>query len=413
MVSALAKKWPQYWFYSAIGISLFCLTVTFFSAELQETSGLLRQLNRFNLARENNFGAWWSGILLLLASIHAFDGFFLHRKKQPSVAYAWASVSAVLLLLSLDEIGSIHERVDSLLHLGSWLSLLPFALILLSALAYGLLTLWRVPEQRQRVVWIVVAFTLLASVALQEYLEHHSQWWGPYSSLRVVIEEGSELLGMLILLKVSMGNTFGIFQQKENSGQPVLQILASFRTYLLVIGVLSAPVLAYVTAALPDQQRGHPADWLAAAGFLCAGLVIARRFFESGKHIGWGSWVLSITCWAMSAAAIAISPEIDPQKKFFVLYFVSLLICVIWILHAKQNKAFYWVPATVVIVMSVLSLIDTSLFLIYLLYPLVSLLTYYINATLGSASAKAPFTAFTKESAAAREEGPAVPKQML
>jgi hypothetical protein len=249
-----------------------------------------------------------------------------------------------------------------------------------------------VPEQRKSVFWIIGAFSILASVALQEYLEHHSQWWGQYYSLRTVIEEGSELIGILILLKVSMGNTFGIFKPERRSRQPVFDVLSSFRNYLLMIGVLSAPILSYITAMLPDLPvRGHPADWLTAAGFFCAGLVIARRFFETGRYLGSKFSILCITCLIMSAATVL------PHKKLLVLYPASLLLSVVWILCAKNSKLSYGVPAAVVIVMTFLTLFDTPLFFHYLLCSMVSLLTYYVNATLGLASSGAPSVVVNKE----------------
>jgi hypothetical protein len=389
MLNSFANKWSQLWFFIAAGISLFCLTVTFYSSELLKSPGIIHQLVRFNLAVENNFGALWSGMLLLLVSIHASDGYFSSRNKHPSAANGWATLSVILLLLSLDEIGSFHERANLFLRMGTWLSLLPFAIILLGALTYGLLTLWRVPEQRRNVFWIIAAFSILASVALQEYLEHHSQWWGQYHSLRTVIEEGSELLGSLILLKVSMGNTFGIFKPEKKSSQPVFQALSSFRHYLLIIGVLSAPILSCITVLLPEG--GHPADWLTATGFFCAGLVIARRFFESGRYSGLSLLILSITCLVMSAATVL------PFKKLFVLYPASLLLFVVWVLRANKSKLLYGLSATVLIVMTFLSLFETPLFFHYLLCSMVSLLTYYVNATLDLASSRAPSIADNKD----------------
>jgi hypothetical protein len=74
-----------------------------------------------------------------------------------------------------------------------------------------------------------------------------------------------------------------------------------------------------------------------------------------------------------------------------------LLLCIVWILCAKKSKPCYEVSATVVIVMTFLSLFDTPLFFHYLLCSMVSLLTYYVNATLDLASSRAPSVAANKD----------------
>jgi hypothetical protein len=217
-------------------------------------------------------------------------------------------------------------------------------------LGYGLFSLWNSRRQRSRVVWIAIAFALLASVALQEYLQHNSNWWGSWDDLRRTIEEGSELLGMLILLKVSMSNTRGIFSKRGPEVEPVFTALSSLRTPVLITGIMAAPVLAHFTAALPDQERGHPVDWLAAASFLFAGLIVVRRFLQSGDNIGWRPWALSLACWIFSVSAVAISSAESLPKKFFVLCLLSLTICLLWIFDSRYQKAFYSLSAIIKLV---------------------------------------------------------------
>ncbi len=43
----------------------------------------------------------------------------------------------MLLFLSADEIGSMHERIKDLLKMGPWLSYLPFLIVLLGCCAWS------------------------------------------------------------------------------------------------------------------------------------------------------------------------------------------------------------------------------------------------------------------------------------
>src|SRR3546814_12333183 len=92
-----------------------------------------------------------------------------------------------------------------------------------------------------------------------------------------VIEEGTELVASLILLRLCMGNTAGLVGRVQGQ-YPVFEFVGLFqRRLLLGLGVLLALVLAYVTPLL-DPYRGHPADRFASALFLLAGLVTGTPF---------------------------------------------------------------------------------------------------------------------------------------
>ena len=129
MNSGFQKKWPAFWFYGIVATSVFLVIVTLFVFELQQTAGIIGRLTAFSLGGENNFSTWWSGALLLLGAIHAFDGYVLLRRRQSRGATGWLLISIILVILSADEISSIHERANRILQFGTWLSLLPFAII--------------------------------------------------------------------------------------------------------------------------------------------------------------------------------------------------------------------------------------------------------------------------------------------
>ena len=388
MNSIYQKNWAAFWLYGITAVSLFVVIVTLFRPELNGDTRILQLLRSFIATRENNFGAWWSGVLLLIAAIHAFDGYALLRQTQPRAASGWVLIAIILLILSADEIGSIHERADRILPLGTSLSRAPFAIVLLAMLVYALNCLWSTKQQRTKVWPIVLAFLLFGSVAFQEYLEHRIDWTQEMDRYRAVIEEGTELLGMIILVKVSMTNTRGIFGQQGAGAFPTFQSICLLRLPMLAIGAVSTPILAYLTANLPDQQRGHPADWLAAMFFFFAALAASRRFFTHGENIGWLGWGLTALCCFGSAASVAIHPArvvelplIDANTRMLVLFIMSLLICANWILSPAYKKRTYMLAAIVVTMLALFSLTQMSFLVVYGVTAYLGLLIYYVNST--------------------------------
>ena len=78
--------WPSVWFYGIVAVSLVLVAVTLFRVELREQTGIIRWVNLLNLTSENSAGTWWSGILLLMVGVHAFDGYMLIRRRQQRTA---------------------------------------------------------------------------------------------------------------------------------------------------------------------------------------------------------------------------------------------------------------------------------------------------------------------------------------
>lgn len=229
-----------------------------------------------NLTNENVAAAWFSGMLLLLASLHAADGYFRLRHTNFRTALAWCVIAGMLLTLSADEVGSLHERIDDVLQMGPWLSYLPFFIVLLACCAWSFIQLWITPSERSRVPGLILGFGILISVGGQEYLEKAFRWPWYLGPLRSGFEEGSELVGMIVLIYTMLPNSAGLFSRGRRTQAPTFTSIGALRWFIVAGAALVAWPVSTLSASL-DQQAvvGHPADWLSCAlFFLSAGLVL-------------------------------------------------------------------------------------------------------------------------------------------
>ena len=264
----------------------------------------------FSVGLENNLGAWWSGGLLFLAAVHGFDGFRRYRDRgEAKLAFAWLVMACVIVALSLDEIGSLHERVGQ--HAGWW-GLLPFGIVIVASVTWASWQMWTDPAERRSIVMIAVAFGLFAATALNEYIEHAFEWPAWLRPWRTGFEEGLELVGMLILVSVALRNSGGAFQPAAvpEEGRPCLWITHAMPAWILIAVAAVSPFLAVLTTGLHDTYRGRPADWLASMMFLLAALAAWRPALCSTSPDRYPSRVVfGLLLLAASAACVAIYPQ--------------------------------------------------------------------------------------------------------
>lgn len=375
------------WFAGAVAISLLLLLAT--AADIAfDPAGLLGYvLAKLNLKLENNFAATWSGMLLALTSVHAFDGYARERVRSPASARGWALIALVLLALSADEIGSLHERVG-LLGIGSWWPLLPFALVLGGMLAYALILLWREPGNRRTVGQLLLGFVVVASAALHEFVEHRIELTtAGAEAFRAVLEEGSELCGVLILLRVTMRNTAGIAAHCT-VGDAAFAAVRELRLLVAGCALILAPFLAYLTAALTDHHRGHPADWAAAILFLAAALAACRGALTNGERLGWHRWLFLVLCGLALLSVIDSDPErtiasgpLVASLRLFVVATFGLLAWSVCLFDPNvRNRQSYAIGGIVLAVLPGASLLPLGLFGTYLLSQLVAL-TVFVSCT--------------------------------
>jgi hypothetical protein len=296
------------WLLGAVLVSLVLLVATCFRVEAWEGAGAVTVLRAFDLGLESNVAAWWSGMLLLVAAVHAFDGYALWRDRQPRVARGWATIAALLLLLSADEIGSLHESTKPIRQWLGFSPLLPIGAIGCVVLAHALNAL-RAAESRRTIGLILLAFGLFGTVVLQELLEQRLDLESAAArAARTVAEEGTELLGILLLLGVCMRNTAAFWRRGGDPAAPSFEALCLLRGRLAFAALLLAPFLAAADLVLAEPGHGRPADWLAAAAFLAAALALLRRSFEPGTRFGGRDWCLFALCCLASVIVVQTHP---------------------------------------------------------------------------------------------------------
>ena len=161
-------------------------------------------LDQLNLARENVVAVWFSSMLPLLASGACFLCLLARGQAddRDRMHSGWLVLAFAFALMSLDEMGSIHERIAAQRGLLAWaLALWPLFLgIPAFMLAFAWFQLRRSPAAFRL---LLLGVLCLCSVPLQEYLEapyYRSDpgWIRP--SVPLLLEEGGELLGLLLCL---------------------------------------------------------------------------------------------------------------------------------------------------------------------------------------------------------------------
>jgi hypothetical protein len=269
-------------------------------------------LSWLDLGHENNLGALWSGTVLLFLSLLAYDGYAFYRTRLPRVAHAWACVGCILVFLSLDEVGSIHERLGLLgrvdLEIGRWTLILPLAMVLGVLFGRALLILWRAGGHHRRMaIMLALGFGWLGSVAVHEHLQHALTWDTTWArAIRDMLEEGSELGGMLVLLWALMDHTTPFSRHAGPDNRPTFAALTEKWRTVTVIALIAAPIAAWFTSVFELADQGRPADWIAASLFVLTSLFAVRRFLVCGERIKWSGWITVALCLAAAAAVVLL-----------------------------------------------------------------------------------------------------------
>jgi hypothetical protein len=271
-----------------------------------------RVLVQFHLGAENVVAAWYSSMLLLLVCLACVLAWAVDRRgardgSDETLAHGWLILAATFLLLSLDEVGSLHERIGMLVRLNraslsphatgpvGWVSVLaiPIAAVALFMLAFGWIRLRRVPAA---FVLLAIGVGLYVSDPFLELIEQQL----PANSVRLyaerVLEEGvAELGGTTCLL-------FGVLLYAARRAGPGVhafsapsRLVRGIAGGLMIAGIFIAHA---VVARLPEGDVGIAENWFPAAAFFCLaiGLMATRR--------AWGAATLALVLSAYFGAGL-------------------------------------------------------------------------------------------------------------
>jgi hypothetical protein len=174
----------------------------------------------FYVDDENNLPSWYQSIAYLFAAVLlALIALPLLREKLPFARY-WAVLSAIFVFLSIDEIGSLHERtIEPLQRLigipeGAWAPtwVIP-ALVLVAIFALVYLRFFFHLRWRER-GQVLLSALLLVGGAIGVEMANASLQLGPeiarkqtlHYALMAHIEEAFEMLGLLVFIDFLLGH---------------------------------------------------------------------------------------------------------------------------------------------------------------------------------------------------------------
>jgi hypothetical protein len=264
-------------------------------------SPLVQSLLRYvgaqvHLGVENVVATWYSSMLLLTGGVLAALSVAADRRiaatwHDRALAWGWAGFASVFVILSADEIASLHERIGMIEKLnlfgnappGLLLGLgMPITVVAACLIAFAVTRGRRSPLAARLVILGIV---LLMTVPLQEELEmmlKHAGMKGrsPYLFL---LEEGvAELFGALCL---AAGVAVYLGRASELAGTPRrLSIQVSPRTlaFMSMAAIASMAALFWAfrvvgVARLPGDT-GTPENWFpAATAWLAAAVALQTR----------------------------------------------------------------------------------------------------------------------------------------
>jgi hypothetical protein len=240
-----------------------------------------RIMGYMNLASEQNLASWFSSMLLAMIALLAATCFLLDRKESEHrwLAYGWALMALIFVALSFDELGSLHERLRLP---GGWAGFVLWyaPVVAVLPLYLGLFAFFRMRRNRIALLCMFLGSLAFASIPLQEYFEvevdRGEDWQRPI--LHILLEEGSELAGMLLILAAFTRYILNFVKEARSGDRRHLLIgfpRGPFLAKAVAIFLTGFLVSEYVSSLLqPDHLSGNPHHWFPAFASFCTAWLI-------------------------------------------------------------------------------------------------------------------------------------------
>lgn len=295
-------------------------------------------LVQFNLATENVISSWYSSMLLLAVAIGSVIAFASDTKAPPQkgflrwLHFGWLLFGALFAGLSLDEMGSLHERLGMLSQLNfwgqdvlGWAYVMAPAIVLVAVfmLAFGWLHVRRV---RPAFWLIVLGVVLFVSDPVLEQVEMTLLQGGAppgswalfmHDTLVIVEEGGLELVGGLCFLTATI-----VYVVSRTGGAPLkIQIESSRAIWtvrsLTVLFLIGLVFMHWAVAHLPPGDIGIPDNWFPSAGMFLLAVVLGATFPGSRASQAMGSRLVV----GMAVGAIVISAYFGATAYAYLTWF--------------------------------------------------------------------------------------------
>ena len=263
----------------ALGISLLLILATAVFPYIHDGFLKWRILAYLNLAWEMNIAVWWSGSLLFLSGLLAYQ----ISSWDTDSKQAWMALTLLFFFLSMDEIGSIHERVGNL-DIGST-AYAVIAIIAASALLFSVWILWKTKSDKKGLIFLLMGMVMMVSAVPNEYLEHHFDWPHSLAGPRDAFEEGLELIGAFVCLTSIARFQAADRLQSFTAGSGEKTKTAKVVLVGFGLHVATAWISAY---HIEIGFRGNPAIWYVMAVFV----ALAFFFLLKAVNVTGSSFIL-------------------------------------------------------------------------------------------------------------------------
>lgn len=181
-----------------------------------KTPGIQGVAHLFYVEDEGNIPTWFSSMLLLLCALASGCNAVCARFLKTSESKYWSGLSALIALFSLDELVSLHEKLNTPMrylvgHHGlfhySWIAFGGVAVAAISFSFYRFFT--RLPHTVKRVFLLGCVLYFGGALGMEAIGGIYSDRFGAFNfpyTLLATLEEGLEMTGSLVVLSALLQN---------------------------------------------------------------------------------------------------------------------------------------------------------------------------------------------------------------